>query len=374
MVKDCGKHSTRNPETNRCRKDCKDNQRRNSKGKCVKDRNKKLNQIPDSIPPQFDQSVSTDFIPKKDTKDKKVKRKKLKKGISIDFLPRGHTVFKDPKGEEDNCGLSEKNIKKIGKKTKIESHIRRSIKKIGKNGDPCIAFEKLFDKRIIPSGWRITKLLGAGSFGVVLGTRGPKNEKGALKIINERNSKIVDSEIKLANEFYKLGISPSSKRMAHVKIGGQHLYAIHMDRIDGVIAEYLKKTDPSIQRMDMIVEKIFRLVDIMDKKKLIHGDLHWENIGFTHARDDSVGKLQVIDLGYAYSGKSLPALEFVQLLRGLHFEKMDGNVSSLTFKYLDGQIREKALVKYGFRFPTNFMKINDKFSSLRNELRSIRKL
>jgi len=313
----------------------------------VKDRNILLKQVPeDSIPPHFDQSVSTDLI-KKDVKIKKdkVKKKKLRRGISIDFLPRGQSRAYDDKKEEKECGLSEKNIKKIGKKTKVESHIRKSIKKIGKNGDPCVAFEKLFDKRIIPSGWRITKLLGAGSFGVVLGTRGPKNEKGALKIINESNSKIVDSEIKLGNEFHKLGISPKSTRMAHEKIGGQHLYAIHMDRIDGVIAEYLKKTDPSIQRMDMMVEKLFQLIDIMDKKKLIHGDLHWENIGFIHARDDNVGKLQVIDLGYAYSGKSLPALEFVQLLR-----------------------------KYGFRFPKNFMKIDDKFQTLRKELRSIRKL
>ena len=35
-MKACALGSTRNPDTNRCRKDCKDNQERNAKGRCVK--------------------------------------------------------------------------------------------------------------------------------------------------------------------------------------------------------------------------------------------------------------------------------------------------------------------------------------------------
>lgn len=283
--------------------------------------------------------------------------------ISLNLLKKGQ-IFADKESEnEKKCTIDryDRNVIK-----NVEKTLGIKLDKSSRNFDACNAIQNAFPSPIVLPGWRITKFLGNGNFGVAMGTRGPQNESGALKIIKENKIALVDSEIEMGNKFHKLGLSPKNKKVTTFKLGRNFYHSIHMDRLDGIIGTYLASNPPK-KTIEMIIEKTFRVVKKLSDNKIVHGDLHFDNIGFIHSRNkDEVGKLQVIDHGFAKSGMSLPEIEVLQMLRSTQF--MDG-ITKENAKFIHKKIRDGAKKYFGIDgLPSDIDSQDNLMSTLRKKI------
>jgi len=345
--KPCKPGQERHPETGRCRK------------KSSKKASAKKPSAPGKKPPAPGK--------KPPAPGKKPREEKL---VSIRIMEDG-TKHKSTSKEEKVCLLKKEHIRKIEKKLKI---------KIPATNDPCRALMGIFPGKILPSGWRITTYINEGDNGIVLGARGPGDERGALKIIRESDIKVINNEVALATEFHKAGLGPSATKIASVRVGGHYYHFLHMERIDGIVSDYLA-SGLSNEKMDILVYGIFMLIDRMVKYNLLHGDMHLNNIAFTHARgEEKRGKLMLIDFGWSIKGISVPQMEIAQVLRWLHYQKRDKTITESTFKYMDKRIREKAQehFKYGESekfppFPDNIAGIMVLIGAMKETVRRIKR-
>jgi len=290
--------------------------------------------------------------------------------ISLNLLKKGQIFVDKEMKKEKKCTIDRYDIDVIDSVLRLNLEktlgIKLDLKKSSRNFDACNAIQNAFPSPILLPGWRITKLLGNGNFGVAMGTRGPQNEAGALKILKENKIDLVDSEIEMGNKFHKLGLSPKNKKVTTFKLGRNFYHSIHMDRLDGIIGTYLASNPPK-KNIEMIIEKTFMVVKKLSDNNIVHGDLHFDNIGFIHSRDkDEVGKLQVIDHGFAKSGMSLPEIDVLQMLRSTQF--MHG-ITKENAKFIDQKIRDGAKKYFGIDGLPYNMYLQDKLmSTLRKKI------
>jgi len=276
-----------------------------------------------------------------------------RKPVSIRIMKDGEKyVSSDIK--EKVCLLSSGRVREIGEALKIKGRLGRELEK---DSDACRAIENVFPTPILPTGWRITRYLGKGDKGVVFGIRGKDGESGGLKIIRESDINVINNEVDIANEFHKVGLSSSTKKIASIRMDGEHYHFLKFKRLDGVVSEYLSSS-PSNDRMDKLAYGIFMVVARMKKYNLVHGDMHLKNIGFVHARgEEKRGKLQLIDFGWSMKGIAIPQLEIAQVLRWLHLDLKDGIITKKTFTYMDERIRKHAKEDYALYFPRELKQI-----------------
>ena len=279
-------------------------------------------------------------------------------------------IFDDPQKNEIRKGFC--GISPIigGKFTLFEDTmgVYDSLAKVKKHS-PCLTLGHFFPKKCLPKGWKITGILGHGSFGFVFSTIGPKNERGALKVIKDDDDdgseeEEIQREITFNKIFHSLELSP--KYMNHCKFSperGVILHTIHMGRIDSTVGEYLNKELTS-EEIDNLVEKIFELLVKMEKNYVTHGDFHPGNIGLTKNRNGVPGKMQLIDFGFSSIRKFTPKLDIVQLLRvNMYF----GDHSDRVRNEFDTKVRRMASEKYFLDdIPTDLQKLSSILSEMRN--------
>lgn len=234
--------------------------------------------------------------------------------------------------------------------------------------DLCQGIVDMFPLPIVPDGWRVSKFLGNGSFGVALGTQGPNGQSGAVKLIKEGNLEIVEREVRMGNKFHKIGLSPNSKKISSFEIedgfyDNSWYHAIHMDRLDGILSGVLN--DPSLRTdvMDRIVQKSFDVIERLKKARLCHGDFHFGNIGFLYPRmNGDVGKIQIIDHGLSTELRACPELEVVQLLRGTM------NFPEPVRDYMNRRIRKEAEDRLGITYLPEGRQLGFLLKDLRDEM------
>ncbi len=158
---------------------------------------------------------------------------------------------------------------------------------------------------------------------------------------NERSMEHMEHENKMHIMFYneKVGAPKpyffkfmmTKNRFNSVFISGMKLdeYALNF----GLFQSQLE-TPQTRDMLNYMLESIGLIIDQMCRKNLIHGDLHWDNIGFQNKESQSktvIGDFAifegdviafrvsplVIDFGFSKEGKCMPGLEIIQLIRTL---------------------------------------------------------
>ncbi len=217
-------------------------------------------------------------------------------------------------------------------------------------------------------GWRLTKFLGEGIAGYVFGSRHRNtHETGALKIqVAEKGHTMMD-EVNTHKKFAAVGLSPKIHSYCSTKKFGKEIFVLNMARIDTVLDHWLRTSRPN-SVIDTLVERIFEMIDVMDKNNLTHGDLHSDNIGFVFKRKGSPGKIQILDHGFATTKFSFPEIEIVQFIRTLH-KVFSPRVHARTSTYLRDRCISEAKRIYGLRIPKGLNSLDSEFSRLRNKLK-----
>jgi tRNA A-37 threonylcarbamoyl transferase component Bud32 len=88
---------------------------------------------------------------------------------------------------------------------------------------------------------------------------------------------------------------------------------IEMEKLDGTVYDLLK-TELSERDLDLILKLINKILIILHKMKMSHGDFHWENIGIVYDEEKDCIHLKMFDFEFA-SYKNDFRREVAQLIR-----------------------------------------------------------
>lgn len=287
---------------------------------------------------------------------------------TINFDPRGSKakpfVSKAKSKKKEYCGITDDVVYHLAHDKEMGEKL---IEDMGSRGSKskCQVLKDYLPEDFLGE-WRITKFLGYGSSGTVFSTRGPHNQRGALKIVREKLSD-VKKEMKMQKKFHKLGLGPDIIKFDSFKSKSRKtIHLIHMERIDGTIGSYLK-SPVGKKQLKKLMERFFRIIKIMVDNKLTHGDLHSENIGFVYSRGEKAGKIQVIDYGISRDKYVNPELTLIQFLRVNH-RLIQPEMNSDNRKFVNKYLREKAFKIYGIRFPRSLDDITYRMIDLREKM------
>ena len=342
MTKACADGQERNAKTKKCMKKCKTGTKRNTMTNRCK-------------------AVKTKTIIKKKTATVEQKKTATVKHQ----MKTRRTVVSDNKKQDTSlipsfCGVNQKHIKEFGKAIKLPETQLVKLQK-----EPCKTLQAFFPEKCIPKEWRITSVLGAGSFGFVFSTRGPGNERGALKVMKQVKNVDVVHETRIGIKFHGLGLGPEIKSHCTFKPnGGATVHLIHMSRIDSTIANYLS-VDRTVPQIENIVDKLFKAISTMEENGITHGDFHFGNIGFKN------NKLQIIDFGFSTDKVSMPILDIYQLIRvNLFYDVGTKPVTSFNKKTFDTLARKYAKNIYKIvKIPKSDIKLSDTTFHFRDEMK-----
>lgn len=242
--------------------------------------------------------------------------------------------------------------------------------------NPKLSFCMIIDKMLPAScmrGWRLTRFLGRGIAGYVFASRHCKTRAaGALKIqvSGDRQTTMSHSrEVSTHKKFTSAQLSPKIHAYCSTRKFGGTIFFLNMTRIDTVLDEWLR-TRRSKNVIDQLVDRLFEMIRVMDKKGYAHGDLHGANIGFVYKRRGAPGRIQILDHGFATTKTSLPEIEVVQFLRTLD-KRYSRRVHEPTAKYLRDRFVAEARRIYGFKISKNINSLEKEFSRLRKKLRGM---
>lgn len=371
-IKKCVRGKIRNKTTNRCIKKCARGERRNPvTRRCVKIKAARRKAAARrAVPRRVVPSYHTSYHSSHDSPNTSTTPLTVPRNIStneqmeqMEPISLRMTHNDDLNNTGNACKMGVEDLRRV------EGVLGLAERAVG-NEDICQQVMGMFPRPIVPEGWTVTRVLGNGAFGVALGTRGPGGEAGAVKILKENNLDDLEREIEMGQEFHKIGLSPKSEKISSFDTDYDYYHAIHMDRLDGVLKSVLLANPPT-HRIERIVQKVFDAIERMGESDLSHGDFHWGNIGFVHARDDEVGKLQVIDHGFSSKGMATPELEIAQLLRVADLLRLYQGMSQATFDVLDTKLRGEAARRFDFDpFPEGFVALNQLMDQLMANLHS----
>ena len=199
-------------------------------------------------------------------------------------------------------------------KTKIENHFKKKM-------NTLYFYNKLNEK------YDLMKILGEGTYGFVLRVLDRKdNLQKVIKVqIIDTSLKIALSELRrellMHKKFEKLGMAP--------RLFGSYIYSnennskyvsvIEMEEIDDNLDELLSKKR-SDNQLDVILSQLYNILKVKKSQKIVHGDLHFGNIGFKKDKNGKI-KLYLIDFGFACclnSDITYDAPEVVQIFKSLY--------------------------------------------------------
>jgi tRNA A-37 threonylcarbamoyl transferase component Bud32 len=177
----------------------------------------------------------------------------------------------------------------------------------------CQSVERAIPKQCIGPGLKVTRLLGSGKYGDVLALCTEKNGVcRALKIIAmEHNTEnAIKKEVAMQRKAANLGFAPAVYAVCK---RDNNLFVL-MDKVDTTLDKRFQKKLSVVQ-----VKKYFSMIqDIIENKlaknHLVHGDLHYDNIGVVDSR------LVLLDFGFTRQCKKIcnKEIDRLQLLRTAH--------------------------------------------------------
>lgn len=201
----------------------------------------------------------------------------------------------------------------------------------------------------VGNDYDIIKLLGKGSYGrVYLTCANDIFDCRVVKIqyLDSTDKDDLFHEIAMQQKFAEIDLAP---RIYNYKIvkgenrknnkGKKEFGLIEMEKVDGVLDDILKVRQPK-KILDSIVIWIADLIDTLCENNLVHGDMHFGNIGYSiilknnktdvsldNISDNFLFKLMLIDFGWSCCKhkeiKCNPELELLQVIRTINIGKMD---------------------------------------------------
>lgn len=204
-------------------------------------------------------------------------------------------------------------------------------------------FVKRYGKGLVsalPADFIILKQIGKGNYGRVYllckDDNGQCRKDYVLKLQRKspkqsttKFKQDIDHEIQMHKKFFKAGIAPELITNYYFTHRNQLYSVIVMSKVN-VLNDDLN-TFPKSMDVDryctLVVNKIDKLVKTMCKHRLIHRDMHNENIATLIHDTEFVWqsqtpfKLLLIDFGMARSGRCNPRIEILQLVRSLMIDK-----------------------------------------------------
>jgi len=244
--------------------------------------------------------------------DKGKKRKR-----STETTPKDLTIpvlTRSPPSSE--CRISRYDLDKIGNNLDIDDVFRDlRLKYVGI--DACALLLRMLPRKCIPSNWIVTRILGKGAYGIVIGTRGPMGELGALKITHPRDyssQNTIQREFKLGEKMHEIGIGVELRHHCSFIRNKKKMNILHMGRIDGTVSSYLQTKKLSASKISILIDHIFFILSKFRESKVTHGDFHLSNIGFIHSTSDNNSKLVAIDFGKTTRKKAVTSYDIIKML------------------------------------------------------------
>ena len=223
-------------------------------------------------------------------------------------------------------------------KTKAKFNPMNVFKKSRKD---CISSDIFYIiKNNLPENYVIKDCLGQGAFGSVLliCDKNKPSDCKALKVVKiKKRQQLTDflDEIKYGRLFFKYGLGPEIfDTLLLNRPNGKKLGIIVMEKIDMTLEKYLRDEKPR-HILDRIVNWIQNFINEMCKHNLVHGDLHFDNIGLKLTKDGKMRPL-LIDFGYSTKFTCQPMIEYLQLIRTVDpsYSKMNIN----NYNYLHSRL------------------------------------
>jgi len=264
-----------------------------------------------------------------------------------------------------SCELTITDLRELGEDLDIEKTVYKYTREMSRADTACTILRSIIPERCIPLDWEFTEVLGKGAYGTVIGTKGPNNERGALKLIRQRDSESARKEYSSGIKFNKMGIGPEVKSHCSFIRGGNKVHAIHMSRIDGTISTYLQGDLTDLQIYDL-VQKLFHVIYRIANRGCTHMDFHLSNVGFVYSNPNTIGKLVVIDHGKVTHKKSFIGIDILQMIRGnLTGFSSRGVTNKKNLQLFETLVREKASSELGITFPTEKENLKEQYFIMR---------
>lgn len=202
-----------------------------------------------------------------------------------------------------------------------------------------------FDQFITP-GYKLEKILGEGSYGTAYLACKNKYDCKVYKaqLIKGNHTKEFLHEVYMQQKFAKINLAPKLTNSILFQKKKKNYGFIEMEAVDGTLQDLLK-TKRNDEFLDRVIVWCGDIIEVMCNEDIIHGDLHWGNIGFKlvlNPNGDVINiQFMLIDFGWACCKKKIACnieLELSQLLRTVRL-----GVSRKMHKYNRSYI-EKALL------------------------------
>jgi tRNA A-37 threonylcarbamoyl transferase component Bud32 len=191
-------------------------------------------------------------------------------------------------------------------------------------------------KTYIDFKYKENKLLGEGRYGSVYIFKTPTGEERVVKLSQIKNSYEIFNtirEIFIQEIFYRMNLAPKIYSTEIIinypfyNIPQRHIL-IEMEKIDGNVEDLLNSREFAPSVIENIMKEILTMVSIYQQNNYIHGDLHWQNIGYNYINQNSI-RLYLIDYGLSCcvtrdltKDKDPTLLDITQLVRtSIHLTK-----------------------------------------------------
>lgn len=150
----------------------------------------------------------------------------------------------------------------------------------------------------------------------------------------------LEYETHMQHMFNKCKLAPKIIKEYHIALpkGRRRVSVVIMDKYrDATVKYMLDNRNVSKSDLDALYNEIVAILNTMCKHNLIHGDLHWDNIGIEF--DEKLKKtlrykFSLLDFGQSTKGKCDLRVEILQLLRTLFLF----NFKQSTIDYLENKL------------------------------------
>jgi len=186
---------------------------------------------------------------------------------------------------------------------------------------------------------------GPRDFKISSGSKDKFMNRSILKIQNNKKSGIaLEYETYIQRRFYKHGIAPKVLYESHIKKGRVVTSVVVMQKYSrNTLGHVLAGSELTAKELDNVFKGIASLLDKMCKAKLVHGDMHWGNIGLEETSGRDLYKYKLLDFGQSAPASCDRKLELLQMLRTINMFEFKGHNAS----YLEKKLRDYYARKYG---------------------------
>lgn len=201
----------------------------------------------------------------------------------------------------------------------------------------------------LPSDYYIVRKSGSGKSGTVYIACTSPLDCFAVKLQYVKNVAVFEEEIAMQKIFHEHGLAPPIHGYAIYNHEGNRVGVIKMGKIVTTLSFVLRNRLPE-SILSTLVDSALDFVEVMCNNNLIHGDMHWDNIGLNAGLDEK-GEVQVypvlIDFGWSSEGQCRPELELIQLLRTITLYRGKEKLDPYNVMYIRKLLYDTYVENYG---------------------------